>query len=130
MRYCPKCESLSADPDAPTCPACGTVLVPMDQLPPEDLDRSVVLTCCRTLEEAMVLRAALAQEGIDSAIEDEGLLEIINPFHGGLNAGPRVMVRLADAEAALDFLRRKDAGELAISEDDLPEEGTKDDQPT
>ena len=130
MRYCPKCESLSPEADAATCPACGTVLVPMDQVPPEDLDRSVVLTCCQTIEEAMVLRTALAEEGIVCLIEDEGLMQMLNPFHGGLNAGPRVMVRLADAEAALDFLRRKDAGELALSEDDLPEEDTKDDRPT
>ncbi len=121
MRYCPKCQTLEEAGDSPACPACGAVLEALDKLSDAELDRPIVLTYCPTMEEALVLRAALGEEDIDAIIEDEGLLEVINPYHGNANTGPRVMVRVRDAEAALDFLRRKDSGELAIGEDDVPE---------
>ncbi|HUW56048.1 MAG TPA: DUF2007 domain-containing protein [Planctomycetota bacterium] len=130
MRYCMECDRLTMETDSLTCPACGTVLLSLDELPEEDLDRLVVLTWCDSLPEAMVLRAALDDQGIDSILEDEGLLEIANPFHGSGDAqgGTRVLVRLEDAEAALELLRQKDAGELAISEDDVLEEDEEPEQ--
>jgi hypothetical protein len=122
MRYCPKCQTLEEAGESPACPQCGSVLEDMNTLTADDLDRPIVLTVCPTPEQATVLRMALAQQGIDAIIEDEGLLEAIAPYHGNLNAGPRVMVRLGDAEDALDFIRRKNAGELALTKDDVPAE--------
>jgi len=124
MRYCPECQTITQEAESPTCPACGRVLLSKDEIAPEDLDRPVVLTWCGSVFEAMVLRAALADEGITAFVEDEGLLELINPYHGGptVEGGTRVMIRLGDAEAGLEFLRRKEAGELAIPEDEIPGE--------
>ena len=119
MRYCAKCEMLSREAGADTCAACGEVLAFVDEVPPDERDRLVVLTTCDNPYEAKVLRAALAAEGVDAIVEDEGLFETISPFHvraGGDTATSRVMVRLEDAEAALEFLRQKDSGELAIDE--------------
>ena len=124
MKYCPKCQMIAEPIEAAnTCPACGAVLQGLDELSEEDLDRPVVLKWCDTIEEAEVLKAALGGLDVDAFIEDEGLLEAINPYHGRINVGPRVMVRVRDAEVALEFLRSKESGELAITEDDLPAPG-------
>ena len=123
MRYCMECDRITTEMDSLTCPACGTVLLALDELPQEDLDRLVVLKCCESLYEAEVLRAALDAQGIDVMIEDVGLLASVFPrsAHGDATSA-RVMVRLEDAEGALELLRRKDAGELAITDDDVSED--------
>jgi len=124
MRYCEKCEMLSVEPEAETCAACGEVLTSIDEIPEAERDRPVVLTTCETSYEAKVLRAALAGEGVEAIVEDEGLLETVNPFHvraGGDAGTTRVLVHLQDAETALAFLRQKESGELALDEEDLPE---------
>jgi len=122
MRYCPECQTITREAASPTCPACGKVLLSMDELPPEERDRLVVLKWCENLEEAQVLRAALNAEGIDAIVEDTGLLSWVNPYNASGGAtDTRVLIRLGDAEAGLELLRRKEAGELAISEDEIPE---------
>ena len=125
MRYCPECEMLSVDAEAETCAACGKVLVSIDDIAPKEPDRLVVLTTCENPYQADVLRAALAGIGIDVLLEDVGLLASIWPVtaHGDVTS-TRVMVHLKDAEAALDLLRQKNAGELAIDEDDVSEDDT------
>lgn len=125
MKYCLDCEMMTEGTQATTCPACGTVLRPLDALSPEDLDRPIVLTYCSSLFEAQVLRAALGSQGVDAIVEDEGLLEMVNPYHGGTDpqGSTRVMVRLEDAEAALDLLRRKECGELALTDEEPIEDG-------
>jgi len=122
MRYCPECQTITQEATSPTCPACGKVLLSRDEMTEEDSGRPVVLTWCTSVFEAMVLRAALAEEGITAFVEDEGLLEQINPYGANVAASTRVMIRMEDAEAGLEFLRRKQAGELAISDDEIPEE--------
>ncbi len=124
MRYCPKCQTLEDAGESPACPACGTVLLATDVLPEEELDRPVVLKWCENIEEAEVLKTALSSLGIDCVVEDERLIAgWINMYDGrGGATDTRVLVRLRDAEAALELLRRKDAGELAITEDDVPAE--------
>ena len=42
------------------------------------------------------------------------------PVRGGATH-TRVFIRLGDAEAGLELLRQKEAGELALSEDEIPE---------
>lgn len=131
MRYCMECGTVAEEGELATCPACGRILSSLDDLAPEDLDRPVVLTFCRDLYEAVVLRTVLAQEDIPSLIEDEQLFAAAGAYplgHGGAVRQPRVMVRLEDAEAALDLLRRKEAGELAIDEDDFLETEVDEDE--
>jgi len=129
MPYCRECDCVTVQTDSSTCPVCGSVLIAIEDVPPEDRDRPVVLTQCDNLYEAMVLRTALEAEGIQTLVEDEGLLGVVglmNPYHaGGTQGSTSVLVRLEDAEAALELLRRKEAGELTLSEDDLPEEPTE-----
>lgn len=126
MPYCADCDMVTAQTDSPTCPACGAVLIAIADVACEDRDRPVVLKCCGNPYEAEVLRAALDAEGIDAIIEDVGLLASVFPrsAHGDAT-GARVLIRLEDAEAGLDLLRRKQAGELTIPDDDLPGEGTE-----
>jgi hypothetical protein len=134
MKYCPKCQTpAEAVESTNTCPACGAVLQGLDELSAEELDRPVVLTRCTDNAEAEVLKAALGAQGIETLIEDEGmfetLMDIMNPLDGARPTGPRVLVHLKDAEAALEFLRSKESGELAITEDDLPDDNAGPDAP-
>ena len=123
MRYCPECETVCVEVESSTCLACGEVLVRLDEVSPEERDRPVVLTWCQNFYEAQILVAALAAEGIQTVVEDDGLLARVVPkVVCGDATDTRVMVRLEDAERALEFLRSKDAGELAIGEDDLDDE--------
>ena len=121
MLYCPRCEGIVREPESQVCPACGCVMRSVDELPEEDRDRPVVLTFCQTIFEARILCAALGEQGIVTMVEDESLLDTIHPhWFRDMQPGTRVLVRLEDAEAALELLRRKEAGELAISDDDVP----------
>jgi hypothetical protein len=119
MKYCPKCQTLSEPADPPACVACGTVLLSTDEMSREDLDRTAVLTYCDSPEEASVLKAALEGEGVHAMVEDEALMGLFPPYGDPLNLGPRVVVRLGDADAALDFLRRKQAGDLTVTDSDV-----------
>jgi len=122
MRYCPECQTITQEAASPTCPACGRVLLSMDELPPEERDRLVVLKWCANLEEAQVLKTALNAEGIDAMVEEQGLIAWVNPYDArGGATHTRVFIRLGDAEAGLELLRQKEAGELALSEDEIPE---------
>ena len=123
MKYCPRCASV-VDDELETCVECGEVLQALDELPPENGERLVLLTHCQP-SEAHVLRATLENQGIDAMVEDEGLLELLNPF--GISppddeGGVRVLVHLKDAGAALEVLRAKEAGELALDEDEFEDE--------
>ncbi len=123
MRYCPKCAELSDADNPPICPSCGGVLQALDSLPEEEGDRLVVLKWCESIGEAEVLKAALEAQGIDALIEDENLLAAASGWDGrGGATDTRVTVHLRDAETALEFLRRKDAGELTLPDEDVPGE--------
>ena len=122
MRYCRACHAPVQDPQAPACAACGAFLETTDKPSPEELDRPVVLAYCSSLQEAALLQAALAAQDIDTLIEDVAGFGLSGFEFGAPLLGTRVLVRPEDVEAALDFLRRKEAGEFAITDEDIPTE--------
>jgi hypothetical protein len=112
------------DDELETCVECGEMLLAMDDLPPEDAERLVLLTHCQPAE-AQILRATLENEGIQAMVEDEGLLELLNPFDVAApdaEGDVRVLVHLKDAEAALEILEEKETGQLALEEDEEEDE--------
>ncbi len=126
MQYCRKCRQLVPAPEHPACSTCGAPLVGLDQLPDDELDRPVVLTWCKDIIEAEMLRAALGGLDIYAVVENEAL---VATFNSDPTAQTRVLVRLRDAGTAFEALKAKQAGELAITEDDLPDGNAGPDEP-
>lgn len=118
-KICPKCRRLYHD-DAHICEDCDQALIAVPDQPEagEDL---IVLTNVAGIEEATVLASILKGRGIPAMVEDMTLLSWTSGITPAAPGGVRVLINAVDAEPALELLKQHQAGELTLTNDDLPQ---------
>ena len=118
-KTCPKCRRLYPE-DAQICDDCDQALIDIADHPESDEDL-LVLTNVAGQEEAAVLASILKGRGIPAMVEDMTLLSWTTGLTPAAAGGVRVLINAVDAEAALELLRQHQAGELALTDDDVAE---------
>ena len=129
MPYCPKCLS-EYRPGVTRCSDCGAKLVEPDPAPPGDWASGpdVVRLCEAQVGEADIIRAALAEAGIQSMVQEHGPITapLTRLSDGATDDYAIIYVTSNRLKEALQLLEELQSSQFQWPEEMEPDESTND----